>query len=218
MFLPLRVSPFQFSFCSFYEYACVEYCSWGSSVSVMTDWLNDWLCRWGETISQNCGHQRAYCSSPGWYMSMESYVMMMPTGDNSWLVHQSSFAVLPAETYGASRRNGRRSENFAYRYLKCLKGSLKCRKILRPSLFTSHPRGRCAADFIALQNPSPRPGLNPRPVGPVASTLTTTPPRCLCNDWIRPGRPGFNHCHRQKCFIWRQVLGPQPSIQQTPSP
>jgi hypothetical protein len=50
--------------------------------------------------------------------------------DKFWLVHQSSLAVLQAETYWASRRNGRRSENFAYQYLKYLKGSLTCRKIL----------------------------------------------------------------------------------------
>jgi hypothetical protein len=30
-----------------------------------------------------------------------------------------------------------------------------------PSRFTSHPRGRCAADFIALKNPSPWPGFEP---------------------------------------------------------
>jgi hypothetical protein len=24
-------------------------------------------CRWGETMSLKCGHQRAYCSSPRWY-------------------------------------------------------------------------------------------------------------------------------------------------------
>jgi hypothetical protein len=37
--------------------------------------------------------------------------------------------------------NGRRSENFAYQYLKYLKVSLTCRKILRhgTSGFTSHP-------------------------------------------------------------------------------
>jgi hypothetical protein len=40
-------------------------------------------------------------------------MMMMMAGDNSWLIHQSSLAVLPAETAGANRRNGRRSENFA---------------------------------------------------------------------------------------------------------
>jgi hypothetical protein len=35
-------------------------------------------------------------------------------------------------------------------------------------------KGRCAADFIALKNPSPLPGLNPRLLDSVASTLTTT--------------------------------------------
>jgi hypothetical protein len=33
---------------------------------------------------------------------------------NSWRVYQSSPVVLPAETSGASRRNGWRNENFAY--------------------------------------------------------------------------------------------------------
>jgi hypothetical protein len=28
----------------------------------------------GEAMSPNCSHQRANCSSPGWYMSMESHV------------------------------------------------------------------------------------------------------------------------------------------------
>jgi hypothetical protein len=31
--------------------------------------------------------------------------------------------------------------------------------------------------FIALKNPLSWPGSNPQPVGPVANTLTTTPPR-----------------------------------------
>jgi hypothetical protein len=31
--------------------------------------------------------------------------------------------------------------------------------------------------FITLKDPLPWLGLNPQPVGPVASTLTTTPPR-----------------------------------------
>jgi hypothetical protein len=34
--------------------------------------------------------------------------------------------------------------------------------------------------FIALKSPSPWPGSNPQPLGPVASTLTTTPSRRLC--------------------------------------
>jgi hypothetical protein len=77
-------------------------------------------------------------------------VMTMPAGDYSWLVHQSFLAVLPAETSGASRRNGRRSENFAYQYLKYLKGSLTRREILHgTSGFTSHPKERVLRIFIA---------------------------------------------------------------------
>jgi hypothetical protein len=64
-------------------------------------------------------------------------------------------------------------------YLRYLKGSLTCSKFLRhgTSSFTSHPKEGVLRIFIALQNPSPRLGLNPQPLGPVASTLTTTPLR-----------------------------------------
>jgi hypothetical protein len=88
-------------------------------------------------------------------------MMMMPADYNSLLVHQSSLSVLPAETSGASRSNGRKSENFAYQYLKFLKGSLTCRNILRhgTSGFTSHPKGVLRI-FITFKNPSPLPGLN----------------------------------------------------------
>jgi hypothetical protein len=120
-------------------------------------------------MSQNCCHQRAYCSSPGWYVSVGAMVMIIPARDNSWLVHQSFLAVLPAEISGARRRNGRRSENFAYQYLKYLKGYLTCRKILRhrTSGFTYHSKEGVLRIFTALKNPSPRPGLNPWSLGPV---------------------------------------------------
>jgi hypothetical protein len=38
------------------------------------DWApsNSCSCQWSETMSLNCGHKWAYCSSPRWYMSMES--------------------------------------------------------------------------------------------------------------------------------------------------
>jgi hypothetical protein len=106
-------------------------------------------------------------------------MVMMPAGVNSWLVHQSSLAVLPAETSGAIRRNERRSENFAYQYLKYLKGSLTCCKTLRhgASGFSSHSKEVVRRILNALESPSPRPCLSPRPLGPVASTLTTTPLR-----------------------------------------
>jgi hypothetical protein len=103
--------------------------------------------------------------------SWRAIVLMMPAGDNSWLVYQSSLAILPADTSGASRRNGR-SENFAYQFLKYLKGSLTYRKILRHGIFgfSSHPKEGVLRICIALKYPSPRPGLNPRHLG-------TTPPR-----------------------------------------
>jgi hypothetical protein len=37
-------------------------------------------CRWGQTVSLNSCHQRAYCSSPRWYM--ESHGGMILTGEN----------------------------------------------------------------------------------------------------------------------------------------
>jgi hypothetical protein len=67
--------------------------------------------------SQNRGHQRAYFSSPDdmWaWTAMVMVVVMMPAGeitDSStralWQSYQQRYLV-------ASRRNGRRSENFAY--------------------------------------------------------------------------------------------------------
>jgi hypothetical protein len=57
----------------------------------------------------------------------------------------------------------------------------KHRTSLRPgtSGFISHTKEDVLRICIALKNPSPRSVLNPRPLGPVASTLTTTPPRRL---------------------------------------
>jgi hypothetical protein len=106
-------------------------------------------------------------------------VMKLQTGENSLLVHQISLAVLPAETSGTSRRTGRRSENFAYQYLRYINRPLTCHKILRhgASSFTSHLKEGVLWIFIALKNPLPWSGFNPRPLGPVASTLITTPPR-----------------------------------------
>jgi hypothetical protein len=48
-----------------------------------------------------------------------------------------------------------------------------------PSHFTSHAKEGVLRIFIALKNPSPWLGFNPQLLGPVARTLTTTPPRLL---------------------------------------
>jgi hypothetical protein len=67
-----------------------------------------------------------------------------------------------------------------------------------PALFPSE--GRNAADFFALKNPSPLPGLNPRPLGPVTSIQTTTPPRRPRNIHLNVKTPygkslGDGHIH-----------------------
>jgi hypothetical protein len=78
-----------------------------------------WLCRlidwlwWGETVSE-LRPPTGLSFIPRVICETMVVMMMMPAGDNSWLVHQSSLAVLPADTCEASRRNGRRSENFVY--------------------------------------------------------------------------------------------------------
>jgi hypothetical protein len=66
-------------------------------------------------------------------------------------------------------------------YLRYIKVLLTCRKILKTCdlRLYFHPKEGLLRIFIALKIPSLRPGLNPRPFGPVASTLTTTPPRRL---------------------------------------
>jgi hypothetical protein len=122
----------------------------------LIDRLIDWLW-WCEILSQNCGHQRPIIHPAGdiWAcrVMVVKIMMMMPAGDNSWLVHQSSLAVLPSEK---SRRNGRRRENFAYQYLTHLKGSSTRRKILRnaTSSVTSHTKEGLLRIFISLKNPS----------------------------------------------------------------
>jgi hypothetical protein len=105
-------------------------------------------------------------------------VMMMLAEENSSAVHQSSLAVLSAETSRASRRNGRRSENFAYQFLKYLKRSLTCRRILRhgTSGLTSHPKEDVLRIFIALK--SHRFGrVEPATIGSSVKHTNHTPPR-----------------------------------------
>jgi hypothetical protein len=72
-------------------------------------------------------------------------------------------------------------------YPRYVNASLTCCKILRHviSSFTSHLKESVLWNFIALKNPSPRPGLNPWSLGPVASTLTTTPPRRIIAGVVR---------------------------------
>jgi hypothetical protein len=161
-------------------------------------WLKgvDWLW-WGETDVSEPLPSLACCSPPG-ECEWRAVVVKMPHRDNYWLVYQISLAVLPAETYGASRRSWRKNENFAYSLSLIRQRIFTCRKIIRhgTSGCTYHPKEGVLRIFIALKNPSPRSDLNPRPLGPVASTLTTTPPKRLkgftrrhfdAEAWVRVG-------------------------------
>jgi hypothetical protein len=127
--------------------------------------------------------------------------MMILTEANSQLVYQSPLVATntvrrscqqrylwqppvlsggPAIRY-TSRARGRvggGSENLVYPPPWDFKTSFTCRKFVRhrTSGFTSHPKEVVLRISITLKNPSPWPRSNPQPLGPVASTLTTTPP------------------------------------------
>jgi hypothetical protein len=128
--------------------------------------------------------------------------MMILTEANSKLVYQSTLAATsnvwqscqqrylwqppvlsssPAiwDISGASGTVGKGNENLVYPYPWDLKRSFICHKILwhGTSCFTSNPKDGVLQIFIALKNPSPWSGSNLQPLGPVASTLTTTPTR-----------------------------------------
>jgi hypothetical protein len=87
--------------------------------------------------------------------------------------HQYCLAVLPSETVGEG------NENLVYPSPRDFKITFTYRKILQhgASGFTPHPKKGVLRIFISLKNPSPWLDSNPQPLSPVASTLTTTPPR-----------------------------------------
>jgi hypothetical protein len=113
--------------------------------------------------------------------------MMLSTGANLTRLpercgsHQYSGGPVRRDISGANRRMGEGNKNLVCLSPWDFKRSLTCRKILRhgTSGFTSHPKKGVLRIFIDLNNASPWPGSNPRPLGQVASTLTTTPPRRL---------------------------------------
>jgi hypothetical protein len=148
-------------------------------ISITCLGLMDWLIMMGVRLClRTTATNGPIVHPPGdmWVWRAMVMTMMMLAGENSWLIHKSSLAVLPAEKSGASR-----SENFAYQYLKYLKEYLTCHKILWHGTcgFTFHLKEGVLWIFITLKNPSPWPCLNPQTLGPVASTLTTTPLRWL---------------------------------------
>jgi hypothetical protein len=134
-------------------------------------------------------------------------VMVMPAGDKSWLVYQSLLVVLPAERH--PKRVGGIDKGMRIlhiQYLWYVSRSFTCCKILQhgTSGFTSYPKEGVLWIFIALKNLSPRLGLNPRPLGPVAGTLTTTPLRwpLLLTDSDSRQPTSALITHNKKTMLW----------------
>jgi hypothetical protein len=139
---------------------------------------------WG--TSQNCGlyrpivHPRVIAI---WTMVWWYRLRLTPNSSTRalWQPPVLSGCPISRDISRASRRMGEGNENLVYASPWDFKRSLTCRKILQRGTcgFTSHPKEVVMRIFIALINPSLWPGSNPRPLGPVASTLTTRPPRRL---------------------------------------
>jgi hypothetical protein len=115
------------------------------------------------------------------WRAMVMMMMMMPTGKTPDSSNRALWKSYQQRHLGASMGNGRRSKNFAYQYLRYVNGSLTYCKILRHGTcgFTSHPKERVLRTPIAIRNSSPRQGLSPQPLAPMASTLAAKPPRQL---------------------------------------
>jgi hypothetical protein len=92
----------------------------------------------------------------------------------NWFVDESSLAILPAESFGGKSGGiWGRSNEFGLRnsFVHTLKYTVTSYEIW-PTASPPPP-----PIFIALKNPSPLPGLNPRTLGLVTSMLTIIPPR-----------------------------------------
>jgi hypothetical protein len=146
-------------------------------------WLIGWSCGWGETYVSEPPPPTGLLlipqvmrerGQPWWW-----WCRLGKTPDSCTRVLWQSYQ---QRHLGANRRDERRSDNFAYLYMRYVNGYLTCRKVLLrhgASSFASLPKEGLLRIFITLKNPSPQPGLNPRPLGPVASALITTSPRRL---------------------------------------
>jgi hypothetical protein len=125
----------------------------------------------------------------GWYRTKRHmhcglfWSVMCPhlCSDHSWFIQPCP--LVAAET-SSSESGSLRVISFNLADVVSLhakQGPLTCRKILRPGTdrFTSPPKKGVLQICIAVKNPSPPLGLNPRILGIIVSTLTITPPRRL---------------------------------------
>jgi hypothetical protein len=151
----------------------------GIAVVVVVDWI--W---WGATGVSKLLSLRAYCSSPS--DCDVDHGMIISTGltPNSstkaiWQPPVLSGGPVSRDISGASRRMDEGNGNLVYPSPWDFKRSFIYRKILQhgTSGSNSHLNKGVLRIFIAIKNPSPSPISNPRPLVPVANTLTTASPR-----------------------------------------
>jgi hypothetical protein len=107
-------------------------------------------------------------------MSMENHGRMLSKGEDSFF-HQSFLTVLPAvSSSNKAGGTGEGNDKFGLSiFVHTMQVSLTCRKLLRHGAgdFTSPPKKGVLKIFIALKIHRPRPGLNPRTLGPMAGTI-----------------------------------------------
>jgi hypothetical protein len=109
--------------------------------------------------------------TPRWYMSMKDQARMKLTGENSWLVHHSSLAIVPPELSSSKQEKlAKGMMNLALRMILVY----TCRKFLwyGVSSFTFPPKEVVVWTYFAVRNSSFPVGLNPRNFGQRSSTLT----------------------------------------------
>jgi hypothetical protein len=127
------------------------------------------------------------------HMSMENHNGMISTGENFWLVYQSSLVILLAESSSRKSREtwGRKWWILPSKYLcSYIEVIFTWYKMLQCGVsgFTSLPKEGVLRISIAPKSPSPRQCKNPRTLGPMARTVTITQQRRPMGKYMSPLR------------------------------
>jgi hypothetical protein len=139
---------------------------------------NDWVIMQSETNVSQPLPSVAYCPSPGWMWAWQPWwwwwwwwCRLGITPDSFIRALWRSYQQRHVDRAGGM---GEGMITSRIRYILYVKEYFTCRTNLRHEIsgFTSHPKKGVQRIFIALES-IVSPGLNPRPLSPVASTLTT---------------------------------------------
>jgi hypothetical protein len=133
-----------------------------------------------ETMSLNCGQQRAYSSPPRWYMK-DSHGGMISTEENSSFVHQSSLEILPVVIWYQGGRTGKGINEFglAEYFVHTCKWFLHAVKFydMGPPALLPFLRKVCCGFLSPLKSHRLGQVWTREPWGLMSSTLTITSPR-----------------------------------------